>query len=156
MLELTELPKAQIIDFLKMRWGSTRMVAKGHIHDLEQLPGVAVLHEGQIVGMATYHIEGEACELVTINSTVRQTGIGAALLQEIERLATERGCSRIWCITTNDNTRAIRFYQKNGMSLCGFYRYALETSRKLKPQIPMTGQDGIPIEHELEFEKHLY
>lgn len=152
---LSELPKAQISDYISMKWGSTRMVAKGRIHELEQLPGVAVIDEGQIAGMVTYHIEGDACELVTINSSVRQAGIGARLLNEVERLALGLGCSRIWCITTNDNSRAIRFFQKNGMTLCGFYRNAAEESRKLKPQIPLTGQDGIPIEHELEFEKQL-
>lgn len=138
-----------------MKWGSTRMAAKGRLHELLHLPGLAVVDEGQIAGMVTYCIEGNACELVTMNSTVREAGIGARLLKEMERLAWERGCSRIWCITTNDNTRAIRFYQKNGMTLCGFYRNAVENSRKLKPQIPMTGQDGILIEHELEFEKLL-
>lgn len=154
LMDIKELPKEQMLAFLRQRWGSTRMVAKGRLHDLEPLPGVAYLdEEGQIVGMATYVIEGDACELVTINSTVRHRGIGAALLGDIARLAAERGCSRLWCITTNDNIWAIRFYQKNGMTLCGFYRNALEESRKLKPQIPLTGQEGIPIEHELEFEK---
>jgi hypothetical protein len=32
---------------------------------------------------------------------------------------------------------------------------AIEESRKIKPQIPLYGFDGIPIMHEVEFEKIL-
>lgn len=152
---LAEMPKDQVKDFLKTKWGSTLMVAKGRLHHVETLPGAAALVDGEIAGMATFLIEGDSCEIVTMNSVVRSAGVGAALLQAVERIATEQGCSRLWCITTNDNTRAIRFYQRNGMSMCGFYPHALEESRKLKPTIPMRGQDGIAIEHELEFEKFL-
>jgi ribosomal protein S18 acetylase RimI-like enzyme len=154
-MPLAELPQEQVVDFLRRRWGTTRMVVRGRMHQLDQLPGIAYLEDGQILGMATYRMEGAECELTSINSTVRQRGIGRALLQEVERLAAEAGCTRLWCITTNDNIRAIRFYQMNGLTLCRFYPHALEQARKLKPEIPLTGQDGIPIEHELEFEQRL-
>ncbi|MEO3945844.1 GNAT family N-acetyltransferase [Gorillibacterium sp. CAU 1737] len=153
LVPFEDLPKEQIVEFLRKKWGSVRMVAKGRLHHLDELPGVTYIEEGQIVGMATFFLEGEECELTSLNSTVRQKGIGAALLKEVERLAREAGCTRLWCITTNDNSRAIRFYQINGMTMCQFYPNALERSRQLKPQIPLTGQDGIRIEHELEFEK---
>ena len=32
---------------------------------------------------------------------------------------------------------------------------AMEESRKLKPQIPMSGNDNLPIAHEFEFELSL-
>lgn len=35
------------------------------------------------------------------------------------------------------------------------YRNALEGSRKLKPDIPLIGDDGIPLRHEIEFELSL-
>lgn len=155
LVELTELDPQQTLEFLNKRWGSTRMVAKGRVFDVAALPGFAYLVEGQIAGMITYQLDEGDCQIVTLNSTIRQQGIGAALLKETEHLAGSKGCKRIWCITTNDNIWAIRFYQRNGMTLSGFHRNALELARKLKPQIPLTGQDGIPIEHELEFEKLL-
>lgn len=52
----------------------------------------------------------------------------------------------------SDNTRAIRFYQRWGMDPCAFYRYGVRRSRKVKPSIPERGVEGIPLEHELEFE----
>lgn len=40
------------------------------------------------------------------------------------------GYRRLWLITTNDNTRAIRFYQGWGMDLCAFYRHELYLSER--------------------------
>jgi RimJ/RimL family protein N-acetyltransferase len=65
------------------------------------------------------------------------------------------GCKRVWLITTNDNTHAIRYYQKRGFDLVAIHRNAIDASRKIKPQIPLTGFDGIPILHEIEFEMML-
>jgi ribosomal protein S18 acetylase RimI-like enzyme len=61
-------------------------------------------------------------------------------------------CRRVWLTTTNDNMRAIGFYQRCGMSMCAFYRDGVAASRQLKPSIPLLGQHGVPIDHELEFE----
>ncbi|MCL2397323.1 MAG: hypothetical protein FWC93_04580 [Defluviitaleaceae bacterium] len=44
------------------------------------------------------------------------------------------------------------FYQRLGFSLRAVHINALEESRKLKPQIPLTGYEGIPVAHEFEFE----
>jgi ribosomal protein S18 acetylase RimI-like enzyme len=66
--------------------------------------------------------------------------------------AVAAGCRRLWLITTNDNTRALRFYQLWGMDLCAFYRHGARLSRTAKPSLPKQGADGIPLEHELELE----
>jgi ribosomal protein S18 acetylase RimI-like enzyme len=66
--------------------------------------------------------------------------------------ARESGCRRVWLITTNDNTRAIGFYQKRGFEWVGFYKDAMVEARKLKPEIPELGINNIPIKHEIEFE----
>ena len=62
------------------------------------------------------------------------------------------GCRRLWLITTNDNARAFRFYQMWGMDLCAFHRHGARRSREAKPSLPTRGADGIPLDHELEFE----
>ena len=48
--------------------------------------------------------------------------------------------------------RALRFYQKRGFRLVALYPGALAESRKLKPEIPITGIDGIPLLDEIELE----
>ncbi|WP_197537949.1 hypothetical protein [Clostridium bornimense] len=53
----------------------------------------------------------------------------------------------------NDNINAIKFYQKRGFDMIKIYHNAIEESRKLKPIIPLIGNYGIPIKHEIEFQK---
>lgn len=90
-----------------------------------------------------------------MDSLLEKRGIGTALMDAVEREARAAGCRRLWLITTNDNTRALRFYQKLGLSLAALHRDAIAESRKLKPSIALTGEDGIPIRDEIELEKLL-
>lgn len=39
--------------------------------------------------------------------------------------------------------------------MAAFYRNSVEKSRKIKPEIPETGNDNIPIFHEIELEYKL-
>ena len=71
------------------------------------------------------------------------------------RLGRERGVGRVWLITTNDNVRALRFYQRYGFDRVALHRNAVDAARTLKPQIPRVGLDGIPVRHELELEVQL-
>ena len=59
--------------------------------------------------------------------------------------------NKIKVITTNDNIDAIKSYQKCGFDMIKIYHNAIEESRKLKPTIPLIGNYGIPITHEIEF-----
>lgn len=137
---------------LKAEWGGHIVISRGRVHDASQLPGFIALEGNRPLGLVTYRIDGDACELVTLNSLTHGIGIGSALVSEIKDIATSAGCRRLWLITTNDNTRALRFYQKNGFRLVALHRDALEESRKLKPSIPLIGTDGIQLRDELELE----
>lgn len=106
-------------------------------------------------GFATYEVVGTACEMTTLAAIHPGMGIGTALIQAVREAAETAGCMRLWLITTNDNTHAIRFYQKQGFSLVAVYIGALQRSRALKPAIPLIGMDGIPLLHEFEFEMAL-
>ncbi len=66
--------------------------------------------------------------------------------------AKEHNMQKIVLITTNDNINAIRFYQRRGFDMAHLYRNMLDISRKLKPEIPLIGENGIPLRHEIEFE----
>ncbi len=92
------------------------------------------------------------CEIVTLNTSMRQFGIGAALIAAVIETARAAACRRVWLITTNDNVNAIRFYQLLGFRFAALHVGAIEQSRRLKPSIPLTGRHGIPIRDELEFE----
>ena len=70
-------------------------------------------------------------------------------------IAIQSNCTRLWLITTNDNIPALIFYQNRGFNLVAIHKNALEFSRRLKPEIPMIGLDGIPIRDEIELEMML-
>jgi ribosomal protein S18 acetylase RimI-like enzyme len=133
-------------------WGATLVVSRGRLHDASKLPGYVAVQGDELVGLTTYHIVGDECELVTINSLRPKLGIGSALVAAVKEMAINADCRRLWLITTNDNTPAIRFYQQRGFRLVALHIDALKESRRLKPQIPLIGEDGIPIRDELEFE----
>jgi ribosomal protein S18 acetylase RimI-like enzyme len=104
------------------------------------------------VGLLTYYIEGDECEIVTLDSLAEGIGVGSALVDAAKKAATTARCARLWLITTNDNLHAIRFYQKRDFDLVAVHRYAVRRSRKIKPQIPKYGIDGIPLQDEIEME----
>ena len=137
---------------LAQRWGSTRVVSRGQLHDAARLPGFVATLADENAGLVTYRIEGEECEIVTLDSLVAAKGIGLALINAVVRKAKAAGCRRLWLVTTNDNLNALRFYQKRGFRLVAVHANALERSRRLKPQIPLIGQDGIPLRDEIELE----
>jgi len=134
------------------RWGASEIVTRGRIYHAERLPGFIALDDNQPIGLITYNIEEKDCEIVSLDSIESGKGIGSALIKEVVDFAIHENCRRVWLITTNDNTGALRFYQKIGFNLVALHRDAIEKSRMLKPEIPQTGNDGIPIRHEIELE----
>lgn len=141
-----------VADFLDKHWGSTRIVSRGQAYYAHLLPGFVAEKDGQHIGLITYRLEGDSCEIMTINALAQHIGVGTALLDTVRRTVAELGCKRLWLITTNDNLNALRFYQKRGFALAAVYPNALEAARKLKPQIPLVGEFGIPLRDEIELE----
>lgn len=137
---------------MAVRWDAEIVVAHGVIYRPAALPGFLAEAAGAPVGLLTYHIAGEACEIVTLDSLRPGCGIGTALIAAAAAVARQAGCRRLWLITTNDNVHALRFYQKRGFRLAALHRDAVAVSRALKPEIPLIGMDGIPIRDEIELE----
>ena len=80
---------------------------------------------------------------------------GTQLLNSLIAKAKKLGLKRIWGITTNDNLEAIQFYKNRGFRIAATYLNAIALSRKLKPEIPEIGLQGIPIRDEIEIEHSL-
>lgn len=133
-------------------WFESSVVAHGVIYYPHELPGFAAMNDELPVGLVTYHMSKDECEIVTLDSANPGIGIGTALLEAVRQEAKQRGCSRLWLVTTNDNLEALGFYQKRGFVLVKVHRNAIERSRKLKPAIPLYGLEGIPIRDEIELE----
>ena len=137
---------------LKEFWASNIVVTRGRIHNTIELPGFLAVQEDKPVGLVTYRIEDNECEIITLNSLIEGIGIGSALIDTVKDTAVTANCKRLWLITTNDNVNALLFYQERGFSLVAVYPNAIEHSRRLKPEIPLVGNNGIPIRDEIELE----
>jgi N-acetylglutamate synthase-like GNAT family acetyltransferase len=108
--------------------------------------------DGQLLGALTFLHERDAIEIVTLDSVIENRGAGAAPLGAVAARARADVVRRLFLVTTNDNIYAIRFYQKRGWDMAALHRDAVAAARLLKPEIPATGEDGIPIRHEIEFD----
>ncbi|HET9142736.1 GNAT family N-acetyltransferase [Actinophytocola sp.] len=144
--------KPTVEPLLVESWGAVQIyaVALGGLVDASALPGWIAERDGAVAGLITYLHTGDTIDLVTINSFA--PGAGSALLATLTGAAGGLGARRIRVTTTNDNTRALRFYQRNGFRLTALRPDAVARARRHKPQIPEIGADGIPIRDELDLE----
>lgn len=144
--------REQVNAFIERQWLTTEMVIRGEIVDMTAVEGIAAMGGEGIVGLITYRIYNKVCEITSLDSLREGQGVGTALLEQVIAIAKERDYRSLSVTTTNDNINAIRFYQKRGFDLVKLHYDSIKQARMLKPEIPLAGQNGIPIRHELEFE----
>jgi len=137
------------------RWDSDFLVSLGKIHKPEELDGFILLTENDKTGLVTFQLAGKELEITSVDSFDEHKGIGRKLIQTVIDFAKQNNVHRIWLTTTNDNFRAMKFYQKAGLVMVQVHRNAIEKARQIKPSIPRIGQDGIPLRDEIEFEMKL-
>jgi GNAT superfamily N-acetyltransferase len=134
------------------RW-APEIARRGELVAIDGLPGFTAWIGNDRAGLLTYAVRGPELEVVTLESLLPGRGVGRALMDAARGAAVEADCRRLWLITTNDNIRALAFYQRWGMDLCAFRRGAIaEYRRTIKPSIPERAENGIPVAHELELE----
>lgn len=155
-----------VAHFLDERWGTTQIVSRGKAVYGHLLPGF-MAERGMVaeaedqeeesaaenIGLITVHIGEKDCEITTLDSLDESMGVGSALVEAVEEWAREAGIERLWLVTTNDNLEALKFWQKRGYELVSVHRNAIADARRIKPQIPITGLNGITIRDEIELEK---
>lgn len=157
-----------VAHFLDDQWGTTQVVSRGKAVYGHLLPGFTAERvtsdedaeetdekdsKPDYVGLITINTIEKECEIMTLDSLDPGIGVGTGLVQAVEAWAKETGIKRLWLITTNDNLPALKFWQKRGYKLVMVHRGAIAEARRIKPQISITGLDGIPILDEIELEK---
>ena len=130
------------------------VVCLNTIYKPADVQGLALvdIHD-EVVGLVTYHVDGPAGQIVTLNTIVRGRGFGRQLLEAIENKFHNRGLGRSWALMTNDNLRAAGLYLSRGYRLVRVHLDAVERVREHKPKLPEKGYDGIPVRDIWEFEK---
>lgn len=149
---LTQDDLPHLRDFWIKHWDGETMIMHGMTVRYDEVEGFVF---GDWAGLITFLIRGDECEVTSLDSLQEGAGIGTMLIDAMIREAKAGNCRRLFLITTNDNLKALGFYQKRGFELCALYRGAINDSRKLKPSIPLIGMNNIPLRDELELEMKL-
>ncbi|MDQ2692154.1 MAG: GNAT family N-acetyltransferase [Chloroflexota bacterium] len=149
-LSENDLPRLR--QFWIDHWGGEEMVTRGTVYRPEQLEGIVVEEGEDWIGLLTFFIKDNECEVTSLDSLREGQGIGSALIDKALNEARARGCRRLILITTNDNLNALGFYQRRGFEIVTLYRGAIHESRKIKPGIPLIGMNNIPLRDEIELE----
>jgi DNA-3-methyladenine glycosylase I len=153
--ELTDDDRKWVKERTELLFGGDFVVSRDEVHDPHRLPGFIASEGPERVGLVTYNITGESCEIVSIDALCQFLGIGTQLLERVEMTARAAGCTRLWAITTNDNLDAQRFFQKRGFVISDVRLGSMAKIRLLKPNVPMVGCYGIPLRDEIELERPL-
>ena len=141
------------VDAFLAEHASLRVARRGELLEAVDHPAFVAREDGAVAGVATYVVDGEACELLTLHARHHFGGVGTALVEAVVGAARAAGCQRLWVVTTNDNVDALRFYQRRGFRLTQLRPGAVDECREsLKPEIPQIGAHQIPLRDELELE----
>ena len=133
-------------------WGAETVIAHGEVFHPADLNGFIAWQGNERVGLITFISAADSCEIITLNVLLPNQGIGSMLIATVVELTRQQGCAKLQLVTTNDNTRALRFYQKQGFRLSVLRPGAVSEARMVKTEIPLIGEDGIPIRDEIELE----
>jgi GNAT superfamily N-acetyltransferase len=145
-----DLPRLR--QFWLEQWFGDEMLVHGEAFRPEQLEGFV---NEDWTGLVTYFIGPAGCEIISMDSLREGGGTGSALVDAVAQEAARRGCARLFLSTTNDNLRALGFFQRRGFELVAVRRGAVTESRKHKPGIPVLGENDIPVRDEIELELRL-
>jgi ribosomal protein S18 acetylase RimI-like enzyme len=155
---------------LVRHWHDVGIWSLGRRYQADELPGfIAIDDRGQStgespprpvqprLGLVTYclHDGGYSGEVITLSSRRENLGVATALLEAAVQAIRSAGCVRAFLTTTNDNLRALGFYQKRGWKLAALHKGLVEEARKRKPIIPEMGMNGIVVRDEIELEMWL-
>lgn len=149
-LTAQDLPRLR--RFWREHWSGEEIIVHGEVIHPEGVDGFVA---GEWIGLVTFYVRDGQCEVISLDSLQQNRGLGTALLEAVIREARQRNCRRVFLTTTNDNLRALGFYQKRGFELAALRRGAVNESRRIKPGISMIGGNGIPLRDEIELEMSL-
>ncbi len=139
------------VEWLTTRlWGSCEVFVHEGVFYPAVLPGFIAECSGRIAGLVTFEVRPDVTEIVTINALDPYRGTGTLLIEAVRAEARRLGCHQVILTTTNDNIGALRFYQRRGFRLAAIRPGAVDRSRRRQPEIPRTGDFGIPLRDEID------
>ena len=128
--ELNSIDLPKLADLYEQFWGDKSDVPKMELQlefiKREKMHIILVCEEqgqvvGSVMGIVCRELYGDCrpfmvVENMIVDKTYRRSGIGQALLQELERMAKERNCTQMILVTEKDREDACGFYEAYGFS----------------------------------------
>ncbi|MCL2195313.1 MAG: GNAT family N-acetyltransferase [Oscillospiraceae bacterium] len=133
ILPIAAAHRAVVDTHIAEHWGGPFMVSRGVLHDTRSQPGFVAVSDDEILGYALYDLASDGCGITVLQSLRPNQGVGRALINAVVRAAQDATCKRVWLVTTNDNTHAIRFYQRAGFALRAVHINAMEQAQTANP-----------------------
>jgi ribosomal protein S18 acetylase RimI-like enzyme len=149
MIQLVLLNTEEIKTLLLKYWEDDFIVISEKVIRADELLGYGLVNDkNELVAFATYRVTAHYFEIVTLYSEESARGYGSKLMKALLNKANEYQLPIIEVTTTNDNTMALRLYQKFGFSIVHINFGAVDRARVIKPTIPLY-DNQIRLEHEI-------
>ena len=129
---------------------SLEIVCRDEVIDMTVQDGYLCKHGGDYVGVITWQERGDMLDVTALCTDITGQGVGTMLLTKAKEEAVLQDKKGVVLITTNDNIRALYFYQTRGFWIKGVDIGAVNRARKRKPAIPLFGEHDIPLRDEIE------
>ena len=147
--------RRQLEELLRLRWPDENLLIRGQFVRPEDVEGLGYFTDERLHGIATWMPHGKVMHIVAVNAFTELRGVGIALIEAMKAHARRHGMTCLRATISNDNVVALRFYQKRGFRVTALHRGMYDAMRAMKPSIPRTGLDGIPMSDEFELELEL-
>ncbi len=106
-------------------------------------------------GVVTWWTDGAQAEIVSVHAEPQGGGTGTRIMDAAEHELRRRGVKTVVLATTNDNVCALSFYIRRGYRLVRLHLDAMDHVRAVKPGVPSTGREGVPLQDMWGLEKIL-
>jgi len=151
--QIDDAIRKKVQPILDETWDSPYLAVNGKLWDSRIMLGLAAVSKSDdVLGYLLYEFHDGECEIMVLESVAQNIRIASALIGEVRQIAKSSGVNKVIIQTCNDNIKAIRFYQRRGFTIRAVRLGALDAARRLKPAIPLIGEEGIPLRDEIEFE----
>lgn len=139
--------------------GGPMIVSNDTVYDARDHTARIAWHGAKPVGLSVYRrFDTQTLEVLAFKASVSGQGVGSALLKDLVLIAGLYKIGTIVLDTTNDNIRALRFYERNGFTVNAWRHGAFRRVLALKgmdPDTVLVGDNDIEIRDVLRLEKTL-
>jgi GNAT superfamily N-acetyltransferase len=153
--DIRVMDRDRLNELLALRWPDTNMIICGQFVRPEDVEGIGAYTEERLHGIATWVTSSKILHIVAVNAFTEVRGVGVGLVDATIKFARDHGKGIVRASIGNDNVIALRFYQKRGFRISALHRGIYDAMRHIKPSIPLTGIDNIPMRDEIELEYEL-